>query len=98
MLECLFFSQILEGYHLIEPQNQLLYFEVPFRNLLKELFNCHVKIIGTKQAKIAVKLSHQNEPVNNTPRKIRKEQVNRSNSSRPLYLSLGQMQSGSEYY
>lgn len=96
MPECLFFSQILGAYHLIEPQNLLLYFEVPFRDLLKELFN--KKIIGTKQAKNTVKLNHQNEPVNNMPRKIRKEQVNRSNSSRPLYLSLGQLQSSSENY
>lgn len=88
--------QIPEAYNVIEPWNLLLYCEIPFRDSLKELFNCHMKTVCTKQARNAIKFNHPNEPINNTPRKIRKEQVNTSNSSRPLDLSLGQMQSSSE--
>ena len=57
------FLQIPEAYNLIEPWNLLLYFEVPVRDSLKELFNYHMKIIWTKQARNAVKFDHPNEPI-----------------------------------
>lgn len=63
-----------------------------FRDSPNELFNYNMKIIFTKQARNTTDLHHLNGPI----KKNRKAQVNMLNSSRPLWLSPGQVQRNSE--